>query len=32
VDPPEKFWNRFIEIVLEWEPILRKIYRKNDDV
>ena len=31
VDPPQKIWNPFIEKVLEWEPILRKIYEDEAD-
>jgi len=26
VDRDLAFWNTFFEIILEWEPILRKIY------
>jgi len=26
VDPEEKTWNHFIEVVTDWEGLLRKIY------
>jgi hypothetical protein len=31
VDSQQIIWNQFIEFVLEWEPILRYIYEKNED-
>jgi len=30
VDWDEKTWNTFIEIVLEWGPILREIYSQEN--
>ena len=26
VDPDRKLWNTFIDYVLEWKPILKKVY------
>jgi len=31
VDPSEKTWNTFIDLVLEWAPILKQIYQEQDE-
>jgi hypothetical protein len=31
VDPNDKFWNTFFDIILEWAPTLKQIYQPEEN-
>lgn len=32
VEGPQEFWNTLAEIALEWEPILKGVYKEQEEL